>query len=358
MSDLIHGVQQIGIGVADADASFTWLRNAFGIDVPVFDDVGEPVHMLRYTGNSLQKRRAILAASIRGGSAFEIWQYTSRAPEPPSFAIELGDTGILAARIKTADPQGASKRLAESGVEMLGGLSQDPAGVAGFFVRDPWNNLFQIVESDEWFTPERGPAARRISSGGACGCLIGVSDMERALAFYRDMLGYDTVRYDATGVFHDLAALPGGTRRVRRVRVERSVPPSGPFGRWIGSSSLELLQAYEHTARGALQNRFWGDLGFIHLCFDIHGMDELKSRCRNGGFPFTVDSAESFDMGEASGRFAYVEDPDGTLIEFVHAERIPILKKLGIYLNLGKRDPAKPLPDWMIRLLGLGRVRS
>jgi len=34
-------------------------------------------------------------------------------------------------------------------------------------------------------------------------------------------------------------------------------------------------------------------------------------------------------MGEASGHFAYVEDPDGTLIEFVETHKIPIIKKLG-----------------------------
>ena len=36
--------------------------------------------LVRYTGNVLQSRRAILATSLRGGGGFEIWQYTSRAP--------------------------------------------------------------------------------------------------------------------------------------------------------------------------------------------------------------------------------------------------------------------------------------
>ena len=46
-------------------------------------------------------------------------------------------------------------------------------------------------------------------------------------------------------------------------------------------------------------------------------------------------------MGEAAGHFAYIEDPDGTLIEFVETLKIPIIKKLGWYINLEKRAPEK-----------------
>jgi hypothetical protein len=63
-------------------------------------------------------------------------------------------------------------------------------------------------------------------------------------------------------------------------------------------------------------------------------------------------------MGEAGGRFAYLEDPDGNLIEFVETHKMPILKKLGWYLHLDKRDPKKPLPDFMLKLLALSRVRD
>ena len=33
-------------------------------------------------------------------------------------------------------------------------------------------------------------------------------------------------------------------------------------------------------------------------------------------------------MGEAAGHFSYIQDPDGTLIEFVETHKVPILKKL------------------------------
>jgi hypothetical protein len=63
-------------------------------------------------------------------------------------------------------------------------------------------------------------------------------------------------------------------------------------------------------------------------------------------------------MGEAAGHFSYIEDPDGALIEFVETHKIPILKKLGWYLDLRKRNPEKPLPNWMLKALGLNRVKD
>ena len=62
-------------------------------------------------------------------------------------------------------------------------------------------------------------------------------------------------------------------------------------------------------------------------------------------------------MGEAAGQFAYIEDPDGTLIELVEAHKIPLLKKLNIYLDLRKRNPSKSLPKWMLGMLRFMKVK-
>ena len=39
---------------------------------------------------------------------------------------------------------------------------------------------------------------------------------------YSDILGYDEVIYDKTGIFPDLADLPGGKNECRRVLLKRS----------------------------------------------------------------------------------------------------------------------------------------
>jgi hypothetical protein len=62
-------------------------------------------------------------------------------------------------------------------------------------------------------------------------------------------------------------------------------------------------------------------------------------------------------MGKAAGHFSYIEDPDGTLIEFVETHKLPLLKKLGWYLDLRKRRPEKALPTWMLKTLGFSRVK-
>jgi hypothetical protein len=59
-------------------------------------------------------------------------------------------------------------------------------------------------------------------------------------------------------------------------------------------------------------------------------------------------------MDNASGRFCYIEDPDGTLIELVETHKVPILKKVGWYL-IAETKSRKPLPDWM--MLALSKVK-
>ncbi|GAO29045.1 VOC family protein [Geofilum rubicundum] len=122
---------------------------------------------------------------------------------------------------------------------------------------------------------------------------------------------------------------------------------------------MELVQVMDREARDIYEDRIWGDPGFIHLCYDINGMEELREEVSQKGFPFTVDSAkamDTFDMGEAAGDFAYIQAPEGTLLEFVETHKIPLVKKIGWFLNLQKRGE-KPLPKWMFKLFGVMRVK-
>jgi catechol 2,3-dioxygenase-like lactoylglutathione lyase family enzyme len=352
---LFGGVQQIGIGVEDAERAWDWYRRKLGFDIPLIDSTGIAASMLSYTGNEPRKRRAILALNLQGGGGLEIWQYLGRKPLSPPFEPLLGDLGIFAAKLRSSDLGAAHDSLQDEANEPV----RDPRGTGHFFARDPFGNSFQIVSMPG------GYARTGNSVGGVLGASIGVSDLDAASRFLRVVFGYDTELYRGEGLFEDLKGLPGGEGRFRRALLSRSVPSAGPFSELLGPSEIELFQVLDRSPRRLFEGRFWGDLGFIHLCFDIRGLAGFKVECASAGHPFTVDSnpgadaglAESFDMGEASGRFAYLEDPDGSLFEVVETHRVPLIAKLGWYLDLRKRDPERALPRWMLRLLGLGRAR-
>lgn len=354
---IISGIQQIGIGVENVKEAWQWYKDIFGIDIRIFEESAMAEYMLPYTGGKPRMRHAALALNLMGGGGFEIWQYTERKPKAPEMPPRLGDLGIFCAKIKSPDVKATYAYFRNKNLN-VNGLKKCPDGRDHFFIADPYNNFFQIVDSKDWFRFDR-----KKFTGAAAGAIIGVSDIETSRKVYSDILGYDTVVFDKSGVFDDLSPLNGGTSELRRVLLKHSKDRKGGFSRLFGPSEIELVQALDDPRESIFKNRYWGDLGFIHLCYDIIGMDSLRKECKAAGFPFTVDSdihpeGESFDMGEAAGHFSYIEDPDGTLIEFVETHKIPIIKKLGWYLDLKKRDSEKPLPNWILKALKYSKVKD
>jgi catechol 2,3-dioxygenase-like lactoylglutathione lyase family enzyme len=352
MAEYICGIQQVGIGTGKLESDWKWYRDVFGMDIKIFVDEAEAPLMTRYTGDKVQNRVAALAMNMQGGGGFEIWQYKSRVPQPASFTLQLGDLGFNAVKMKTRDATKAYKSYKEKGLKLLTELKENPAGSLHFYVADTNGYWFEVVESPSFFKAEKSP------SGGVFGTVTGVSDMEASIAFYRDLLGYDVMLSDTSGIPQDLQNLPGSDREFRRVILEQSNLTVGPFNPLLGKSQIELIQLKDGQGRKIFENRFWGDLGFIHLCYDVRNMSGLKEKAAKLGYEFTVDSADSFDMGKAAGRFSYVEDPDGTLIEFVETHKLPIVEKWGWYMNLQKRDQSKSLPNWMLGFFKFNRIRD
>lgn len=349
----LNGIQQMGIGVPNVPEIWAWYRKAFGLDVKIFEEAAPAPLMTRYTGGEVQHRTATLALNMAGGGGFEIWQFTSRNTEKANFEVQLGDFGVYICKIKSSDVRHTQRHLKAMDANVSEAF-QDPAGRWTCYVQDPNGNYFQIVEGASWF------AASKHSSkcGGVAGAVIGVSDMEKSLPFYQDLLAYEQKVYDVSGVQSDYSFMPRGTEVFRRVLLTHPKVRLGYFGALLGITEVELIELKsEQNARPIFENRFWGDWGFIHLCFDVQGMDALKNRCDDFGAPFTVDSANSFDMGEAAGRFSYIEDPDGYWIEFVETHKVPVMKKWGWYIHLKQGKTPKHLPKFLLKALGLNRVK-
>ncbi len=355
MEKIICGIQQMGIGVPNVAESWKWYRKFFGVNVKVFEEAADAPLMTRYTGDVVHSRTATLALSMEGGGGFEIWQFTSRPTEKATFDIQLGDFGLYACKIKSRDVAASFNYFKENGATIIGDLYKNPNGDLTFYTQDPNGNIFQIVQGRGYFSNTKHPS----HCGGVAGSVIGVSDIDKALPLYKDILGYSNVEYDKIETSNDFSHLPGGKSKFRRVLLTHKDARKGPFARLLGPTEIELIQSIERTdCKKIFENRFWGDWGFIHLCFDIQGMDLLQKECESKGFPFTVDSSDTFDMGEAGGRFSYIEDPDGTWIEFVETHKVPIMKKWGWYINLKNKKPGKHLPNWILKAMGLNKVKD
>ena len=346
---IICGIQQVGIGVNDFVEAWRWYYDHFGFEVKIVDDEGVAERMLPYTGGKPQPRRSGIAVNIRGGGGFEIWQPKGRELNYLKEPVKLGDLGILIAKVKAPDIERTYLAFVNRGLKIISKLTVSPTGQREFFMQDPYGNIIQVEQDDYVFIDEDN------LTGGANGVIIGVSDIERSLPFYTKLLEYDKVVFDQTGVFEDYESLESGKHTLRRVILERSKPIEGPLSSVMGTSHLELVQSIEAPGKKLYEGRYWGDPGFIHLCFDVRHMDAVKAQAEAMGHPFVCDSGADFGMGDANGHFTYVEDPDGTLIEFVETYKIPIAKKFGIYLNLANKDDRKPLG--ILKLLRFAKIK-
>ena len=286
--------------------------------------------------------------NLQGGGGFEIWQYSQRTPQLCPFEISVGDLGVFAAKLKCRDIKAFHKEIS-SKWEHVSTPAMLPDGTPCFYVKDLYGNIFQMVEKKDVYI-DHGKLA-----GGMAGAVIGVSDMERSIRFYKEVLGYDIVKCDKVTTFEECPLLSESGRKYRRV-ILASPKRTGAYADLLGDTTIELVQALERSPRKIYEGRYWGDPGFIQVCFDVMNMQELGKFCAEKGHPFTVDSCpagEVFDMGDASGHFTYIEDPDGTLIEFVETHKRPVVKKLGWFIDMKKRDPKKSLPKFIFRLMGI-----
>jgi catechol 2,3-dioxygenase-like lactoylglutathione lyase family enzyme len=349
MNNLITGIQQIGIGVINADEAKLLYKKDFGMTAKVFEDVAEASLMTKFTGEKVYKRKAILALNMAGGGGFEIWQFLNRTPSKSLNAITLGQPGIFGCKIKTSQIQKAYNYFAKSSPKNITKQIVNYDGRINFWVQDVYDNWFNIIQSTNIFKENNNHCA------GVCGAVIAVSDMDKAIHFYSNVLGINNIVYDYEHIENEIPTSMG--RKFRKVLLQKTTSNKGAFASLLGNVEIELIQDLESKHLPIYNNRFWGDCGFIHLCFDVLDMDELKNNLQQKSITFEVDSQNSFNMANASGRFCYIKDPDGTLIELVETHKVPVLKKLGIYFNLQKRKHNKPLSRFLISLLGISKIK-
>ena len=204
MNSFINGIQQIGIGVSDAKAVFNWYREHLGFDILVFEDESPATLMTQYTGDEIRNRYALLAMNMKGGGGLEIWQFKDRKPKAAEIDTQWGDLGINVMKVRSTTIEETHNQLKTLQLALLTEIIRYEGSNTHFFFKDPWGNLVEVVSDSYIFCETKS------NCGGVLGATIGVSDMENSIRFYQELLRYDIIVSDRTGVFEDFKTLPRG----------------------------------------------------------------------------------------------------------------------------------------------------
>jgi catechol 2,3-dioxygenase-like lactoylglutathione lyase family enzyme len=132
-----------------------------------------------------------------------------------------------------------------------------------------------------------------------CHLVVGVTDMERALAFYRDVLGMEVVFETLISGEPFDAVLHAKRRQEGRV-----------VGGLLGGLMVELLSLGANAPDQEPPRR--GITGIHNVSLSVPDLDDAHRRITDAGY--TPDQAP-FEIGVV--RMFFVKDPDGTPVEFI-----------------------------------------
>ena len=142
---------------------------------------------------------------------------------------------------------------------------------------------------------------------------ITVSDLERSLAFWRDVLGFElSHRAHHTGeLASEATGVPGAEISIAVLKAP--------------GHKIELLQYLAPPDRKHVDLRSC-DVGSVHIAFTIDDLDAVLSAIAASGWK-AAGKPQTLKSGPNAGkRVVYVRDPDGTTIEFMQP---PIAKDEG-----------------------------
>ena len=120
---------------------------------------------------------------------------------------------------------------------------------------------------------------------------IVVADAEKALAFYRDTLGFEFVATTPLA-----ASGPGVMHRLM-----------------CGTTMIKIVDPGRELAAKAPAGGIQGATGYRYFTISVTNLDEITATCEAGGYKVVVQPREI----RPGVRISMVEDPEGNWVEFL-----------------------------------------
>jgi len=134
---------------------------------------------------------------------------------------------------------------------------------------------------------------------------ITVSDLERSLTFWRDVLGFELSHrtHQAGKLASEITGVPGAEISLAVVKAP--------------GHKIELLQYHAPEQRKRGNDVRPCDVGFVHVALTVDDLDTVMERMAASGWQ-CAGTPQTLTTGPNAGkRVIYVRDPDGTTIELM-----------------------------------------
>jgi len=302
---MILGLSHIGLTVNDLGLSLKFYMGRLGLQV--LSDAERKGELIdKATGIRGFHSRTVYV-SVATCRHLEIFQFFN--PQTISCVQETDlQIGFLYADLMLNSQKGLvsfeDDRPAWS--ELLGDKDKEPyPGHRMKMVQDPDGLFLRLAEG------RGGEEKIGVSSQNMLCPAFLVEDIDRSLAFYRDVLGLEVAHLqDQTSTARTGVDQDDSTKQVRWALLSA---PTGPCLKLIQPMNVKILPPIPWQMQR---------VGFTHLCFGVEDLDICYRRLTKKGVNFKSPPQSVISGPHQGGKFVYLITDEGTRLEFVESPLI------------------------------------
>ena len=303
---MISGLHHVSIGVKDLERSLPFYQEVLGFKKMLYNITWKDSAMGQVIGRAVKMRSVLLENDVGGGAVKLVQLFADyeghighkARPIPPDRG--WGDAGHLEVAVEASDIERTYSELKGKNVEFL--LSPQhwyiPGTLEGryFYLKDPDGVLVEVIDGSR--------KEEFAEYGGVYGLnhtAIGVTDMERSLAFYRDILGFE-VLIDYKGTWPGEAVIVGESIEQRLVML----------GHPNGGARIELIENLSPVkSKPVPPEKRWGDIGVMEAALEVKDIGKVYKELSDKGVSFMCPIS---CMPETKIRYVFLRDPDDSEI--------------------------------------------
>jgi len=309
---MINGVDHIGIGVKNIDSSLKFYKGFLGFENVIFDYTGKLPGLDRVVGKHDVNARIVMLANenvspIAQGMIKLVQLLPPDKPSRPKIKYEWGSICIAEVCMNVKNIEEVYKfATVEKGFKPVlpptYGLVPPGEECKFAYIRDPDGILIEFIE---WHMYKEFGGTPKIEAVNHVG--IGVRNMDKSMAFYKDILGFkkEVIGYTAKmDLMAPMLPSPTPTMKVKIITNQYK-------GAWI--EAYQSLPPYEPS----IAVPRWGDIGHMELAINVSNIEKVYQQLqkKNVNFLCPLQTVDLPPSGE--WKYTYMVDPDGFLVSLV-----------------------------------------